>query len=313
MNLFLPLLLGGLTILIPLAAIVWLLGSRIDSLRLFILRSLLSGGIVAFACSAGAWSYSSWYLRIVIFSLFIATLLYRLYTVRALPWSIDRRRSAVRMAGRGAALLCVALLNLQQIDGRFFGGDAIDLRFPLEGGRYCVLQGGRGPLANPFHYLYGASRYALDIVRLNEMGNRASGVAPARVEEYAIFGDTVVAPCDCTVIRAVDLYPDQPPGEADSHHAAGNHIVLQCGELELLLAHLRRGSVRVSAGRDVHAGEPLAAVGNSGNSSEPHLHIQATRFERRQNSIEAIPVPITFGGRFLAINDVVASSVEAGR
>ena len=305
--------LGGITILIPLGAISWLVRFHPDSLRPFVFRSLLSGGMVAFAYSAGAWSYSSWYLRTIIVLLFVVAFLYRFVTVRALPWTVDRRRSSLRLAGRLSAMFGIALLNLQQIDGRVFGGDAIDLRFPLVAGRYCVLQGGRGPLANPFHYLYGASRYALDIVRLNAFGNRASGVAPARVEDYEIFGDTVMAPCDCHVVTAVDIYPDQTPGEADSHHAAGNHIVLQCGELELLLAHLKHGSIRTIAGRDVRTGEPLARVGNSGNSSEPHLHIQATRFERQRNGISAIPVPITFDGRFLAINDVVASSVGGGR
>ena len=56
----------------------------------------------------------------------------------------------------------------------------------------------------------------------------------------------------------------------------GNHVVLDLGDgVHAVLAHLRRGSVRVRPGdRVAAAGQPLAACGNSGNSSEPHLHFQ---------------------------------------
>src|SRR5699024_8731543 len=43
----------------------------------------------------------------------------------------------------------------------------------------------------------------------------------------------------------------------------------------LALCHLRRGSLTVRPGQRVTAGEPLAAGGNSGNSTAPHLHLQA--------------------------------------
>jgi murein DD-endopeptidase MepM/ murein hydrolase activator NlpD len=55
----------------------------------------------------------------------------------------------------------------------------------------------------------------------------------------------------------------------------GNHVVLDLGGgVYAALAHLRRGSVRVRPGDRVAAGQKLAACGNSGNSTEPHLHFQ---------------------------------------
>jgi murein DD-endopeptidase MepM/ murein hydrolase activator NlpD len=55
----------------------------------------------------------------------------------------------------------------------------------------------------------------------------------------------------------------------------GNHVVLDLGDgVYAALAHLRRGSVRVRPGDLVAAGQQLAACGNSGNSTEPHLHFQ---------------------------------------
>jgi murein DD-endopeptidase MepM/ murein hydrolase activator NlpD len=55
----------------------------------------------------------------------------------------------------------------------------------------------------------------------------------------------------------------------------GNHVALDLGGgVYAVLAHLRRGSMRVDGGERVRPGEPVAECGNSGNSSEPHLHFQ---------------------------------------
>jgi murein DD-endopeptidase MepM/ murein hydrolase activator NlpD len=55
----------------------------------------------------------------------------------------------------------------------------------------------------------------------------------------------------------------------------GNHVVLDMGDgIFAVLAHLRHGSVKVKKGQRIRAGQPLAECGNSGNSSEPHIHFQ---------------------------------------
>lgn len=55
----------------------------------------------------------------------------------------------------------------------------------------------------------------------------------------------------------------------------GNHVVLELEDGSYaLFAHLRRGSATVRAGDVVRAGQQLAECGDSGNSSEPHLHFQ---------------------------------------
>lgn len=60
---------------------------------------------------------------------------------------------------------------------------------------------------------------------------------------------------------------------------AGNHIYLRLDETGtfLFLAHLKKGSIKVKEGQHVNEGEVLAQVGNSGSSSEPHLHIHHQR------------------------------------
>ena len=68
------------------------------------------------------------------------------------------------------------------------------------------------------------------------------------------------------------------------------------------VCHLQRGSVAVHPGQHVRVGEVLGRCGNSGNSTEPHVHLQATD---RADAGHARPVPIAFGGRLPRNGQVV--------
>ena len=70
------------------------------------------------------------------------------------------------------------------------------------------------------------------------------------------------------------------------------------------LAHMKQFSVLVSAGDTVTAGEPLGRVGNSGNTSEPHLHIHAERGGEAGRLLNGEAVPMTFDGQYLVRGDV---------
>jgi murein DD-endopeptidase MepM/ murein hydrolase activator NlpD len=62
--------------------------------------------------------------------------------------------------------------------------------------------------------------------------------------------------------------------EGDIRPFAGNYVVLQGEAASVLMAHVRRGSLRVRVGQRVEGGQLVAEVGNSGNSLAPHLHVQ---------------------------------------
>ena len=184
----------------------------------------------------------------------------------------------------------------------------VDLHFPLRG-VYAVAHGGSNLLLNA-HHLSREQRYALDIVKLNRLGLRAGGILPKALSRYAIYGDPVAAPCGGTVVSAVDGLADRVPSLSvrDTLHPAGNHVVLACAfpdrTVHVVLAHLRRGSVRVSVGDMVPAGKILGRVGNSGNTTEPHLHLHAYDPATHQG------VPITFRGRFLVRNQRIGGKIS---
>jgi hypothetical protein len=166
-----------------------------------------------------------------------------------------------------------------------------DLAFPLREGRFAVAQGGGITLLN-HHAGHEAQRFAADISAIGRAGFRASGILPHDLDRYEIFGKQVVSPCEGTVTAAVDELPDLTPLDADPENPAGNHVILLCEGLRVELAHLQRGSVRVDPGQNVRVGDILGLVGNSGNTTEPHLHVHAVDPETN------VAVPITFGGRF---------------
>jgi murein DD-endopeptidase MepM/ murein hydrolase activator NlpD len=78
------------------------------------------------------------------------------------------------------------------------------------------------------------------------------------------------------IATVINTFPDQPIGSVDLQNPAGNQVVLDIGKGTFIaFGHLRSGSIDVSAGQSVRRGEIIGLVGNSGNSDEPHLHVQA--------------------------------------
>lgn len=163
-----------------------------------------------------------------------------------------------------------------------------------------------------------ASARALDLVPVDERGRSAplrpiSLLRPEPPEIFAGFGREVLSPLDATVERAHDGEEDHRAhrGIPSLRYAltqrrrvaqgwrslAGNHLILRIihrGEvLHLALCHLRRGSILVRRGQEVRTGEVLARCGNSGNSTEPHLHLQVMT---EADPVRARPVDFTLPG-----------------
>ncbi len=174
-------------------------------------------------------------------------------------------------------------------------------------GNHVVLNGGASPFTNA-HFRVPPQDHAIDVLGLNALGARASLFGSARdLESYAIYGQPVFSPCAGTTLAVVDDLPDQVPPATDTENLAGNHVLIECDGVEVLLAHLRPGSVSAAVGQVVAVGDAIGEVGNSGNTSEPHLHLHAERGGEPGVILDGVAVPITIEGRFLVRNSILRS------
>jgi hypothetical protein len=102
----------------------------------------------------------------------------------------------------------------------------------------------------------------------------------SKLEDYGCYGTPVVAPVDGKIISAHDGEPDEVPGIVSNNFEAptGNHVViLMETNTYLVIAHLKKDSVAVQTGDIVKEGQEIGLCGNSGNTSEPHIHIHHQR------------------------------------
>jgi len=126
--------------------------------------------------------------------------------------------------------------------------------------------------------LYFAQRFAIDWMRLDEAGRLVNG-NPADVHSWVSYDSDVLAVADGRVVKTEQSLDDQTPGSLPDPktitlaNVDGNYIVLDLGNgIFAFYAHLRRNSVAVSPGEHVKRGQVLAKLGNTGNTSAPHLH-----------------------------------------
>ena len=302
----LPLSLSILTVSLGFLPSAWLWYARARGRRDWLLTLATAGGVVTFAYAAGPWLFVTYWLRYVALATYGAVA-YASYGSRGrLVPAAPPKAPGLNLLLRAVALVTVLALNGLALTAGMAPDGAVEMAFPLPHGTYSVLQGGNSIISNPFHRMSATERFAVDLVKLNPYGARANGLAPAALAAYAVFDDSVMAPCDGTVTEAVDGAADNAPGRANVAMPAGNHIILRCDGTDLLLAHLREGSVTVHPDQRVIPGQLVGRVGNSGNTSEPHLHISASSGGRA--------VPLTFGGRFLSLNSVYhAGGSRTGR
>jgi hypothetical protein len=193
--------------------------------------------------------------------------------------------------------------------------DPLMLDYPFTG-RWMARNSPASRVPSHGTTLFG-SAYAIDLIGVDDTGRSApwglrAALATEPPERFVGFGRTLLAPVAGRVVAVHDDEVDHaahrsvPAGvlfllgqgrrvRAGQTAVAGNHVVIAASERGpfVLLAHLRRGSARVRVGDRLVAGDPVGECGNSGNSIQPHVHLQAT------DSVEwseAGGVPIRFRG-----------------
>ncbi len=202
--------------------------------------------------------------------------------------AFPRRR--ISLAANLLAVLGSVFLVVQLVGTVTAPRDAVTIGVPLTG-RWEAISAGRSTLVNN-HWTLTVQRDAIDIVRV--VDGKTSRGDRSRLENFFIFGQPLLAVADGRVTEVVDGYPDLPVGGTTWHAMAGNHIVLDIGGGHYVLyGHLKQGSLRVHVGDEVQRGQVLGEVGDSGNSGEPHLHLQVQNkptFDVEDRSIRTYPI-----------------------
>jgi hypothetical protein len=202
---------------------------------------------------------------------------WRFYRVRA-PRPVAAATDEVRIAMRlrdaaGATVGAECTVPIGTFTAR------TSLIFPFRG-RGFISQG----QANDGGHANRSGQFAIDALGVDE--NYAPVSSPEDVPgAYAGFGRELVAPAAGTVVRVRADRPDQPDTsrsdpaffapEFPNGGDVGNHVVIDHGGGEFsMIAHMMAGSVLVALGATVRQGQPIGKLGNSGDTTGPHVHYQ---------------------------------------
>jgi murein DD-endopeptidase MepM/ murein hydrolase activator NlpD len=161
-------------------------------------------------------------------------------------------------------------------------------RFPADG-EWTITHGGPRRSTNA-HHGSRTQRFGYDIVVKKNGRSRRPGSDKKRNASYYAHGQPLRAPAAGTIVRVVDGVRENVPGERGE--AGGNGVVIDHGFGEYShLWHMIPGSVRVKEGDRVKVGQQLGLVGNSGRSTNPHIHFHV---QSRRDSAGAVALPAPF-------------------
>jgi murein DD-endopeptidase MepM/ murein hydrolase activator NlpD len=155
---------------------------------------------------------------------------------------------------------------------------------PLRGKNWVVGNGccdaspHRGAMLTFDQRLEAAERYAIDWIRTDDEGHL---VLPdennTENTDFPAYNKPIISVSDGKVVDVLNKYSDEKPGVLDESltlkDAGGNHVIVDIGGGRYAFyAHLKPNSITVKEGERVRRGQVLARLGNSGNTSAPHLH-----------------------------------------
>lgn len=182
---------------------------------------------------------------------------------------------------KGTFAVHIALNDMHKINGFFVkpyedeslvkpSRSLTPLELPFKD-EWTVVWGGDTKDLN-YHVEDPAQKNAFDLVITNNLGKSYKSTGRTN-EDYYAFGKPLYAPCDAEVVAVIEGVADNKPGEMNKLDITGNTVVLKTAKDEyLFFAHFKQSSIKVKKGMQVKAGTLLGLCGNSGHSSEPHLH-----------------------------------------
>ncbi|WP_370088448.1 peptidoglycan DD-metalloendopeptidase family protein [Ekhidna sp.] len=143
---------------------------------------------------------------------------------------------------------------------------------------WTVFWGGETKEQN-YHVDYPNQKGAFDLIITDKNGKSFKGDGKTN-EDYYAFGKELIAPCDGEIVLVVDGVKDNKPGELNPTYVPGNTVIIKTEKDEFFFfAHFKQNSIVLKQGDKVKQGDLLGLCGNSGNSSEPHLHFHLQNIE----------------------------------
>jgi hypothetical protein len=270
-------------------------------------KSSLYIAIFYFLYSWGQWPLiGSYYLRylMITFILFVFLLSFKRYQKVKMSKPLGVR-NIIMLVSTVFLLFLFLIINYNVFRGKRYSDKGVALEFPLKNGTYYVASGGSNKLINNHMRGYpNAQEFALDINKLGKYRSASKAFLSSVNTDHYIFSDTIYCPCNGRIIEIKNNVKDNEYGSMNvtSGNGTGNFVSINCEEdIFVFIPHLKQFSVLVSKGMIVKKGTPLALVGISGFSQEPHLHIQAAKYDLDSS---LVGIPIFFNGSGLFRNDI---------
>ena len=207
----------------------------------------------------------------------------------AIPASVAARITATRKEMKDGKLVPMSPNPMVPVTYSFtaapvaVGKPARVIQPPLRGRNWVASNGccdritpHRGALITVNGTMLAPERFALDWVRIDDK-NRTSEGDYKKLANWPFYGDNIYSVADGTVVNLYDEADEQIPGPQPTgittDNIGGNMLVVDIGDgAYAFYAHLQRGSLKAKLGDKVKAGQVLGLLGNTGNSTAPHLH-----------------------------------------
>lgn len=290
---------------ISIILIIYLLLFRRQSKTAYLINVLLSIWFFYLVYTYIPWSwYGSAYLKYLYGIFYIIALVLSIKYAR----HIDKAQlnlffKIVKYVLKGILIFFMIIVTYIDISSRIEPTEKyINLAFPLKNGNYYIHSGGNNVLLNDHLGLNMIFLHkAFDICKLGKLGS--TGVSlflkTEKNEDVFMFSDSVFSPCDGLITDVINNELDHKPGDHDNYIGKqANVVVIKTGNNSVVLVHFKYNSIIVESGNYVKTGDFLGLIGNSGESSSPHLHIHVRDEDWR-------PVEIKFNNTTYKKNDMI--------
>ncbi len=182
----------------------------------------------------------------------------------------------------------------------------MDITSPFQAGNYFVAQGGPYKFYNFNHQTVAAQMYAYDITKIDTLLSvRGKKLIDNQPSDYYSMSIVLLAPCSGKIVHVSSIGRGQSDIEKKIEQLAGNSVAIECSGNVIAMAHMN--TVFLEKDTIVVVGMPIGTLGNTGRSSDPHLHIHAVSGPYRSiecTYFECKGIPLRIDNRLLVKNDV---------